>query len=277
MNATELERERTGGINEAARERILSRKGEPLFLADWERAVFIHYEVDAEILQREVPFQLDLRDGKAYVSLVAFTMRRMRPHLGGRLAAWLFKPIATHEFLNVRTYVRHNGEPGIYFLTEWLSNPLSVHLGPGTFGLPYRFGKIDYRHEHEKGEMRGIVTEANLRLEYSAEINPENEFTPCAKDSLEEFLMERYTAFTQCGSKSRYFRIWHPPWPQSSIEIKIGDDTLLTKTWPWFKNARLLGANYSPGVFDVWMGRPHGSNVFDEIAESRLESVPTSS
>lgn len=154
MNASELERERWGGINEAARERILSRKGEPLFLADWERAVFIHYEVDAEILQREVPFQLDLREGKAYVSLVAFTMRRMRPRFGGRFAEWLFKPIATHEFLNVRTYVRHNGEPGIYFLAEWLSNPLSVHLGPRTFGLPYRFGRIEYFHEHEKGLAR---------------------------------------------------------------------------------------------------------------------------
>ncbi len=79
MNATGLERERTGEISKAARKRMLSREGEPLFLADWERAVFIHYEIDPEILQRAVPFQLHLRDGKAYVSLVAFTMRRMRP------------------------------------------------------------------------------------------------------------------------------------------------------------------------------------------------------
>lgn len=257
MNATELERERTGGINEAARERILSRKGEPLFLADWERAVFIHYEVDPEILQREIPFQLDLLDGKTYVSLVAFTMRRMRPRFGGRLAEWIFKPIATYEFLNVRTYVRHNGEAGIYFLAEWLSNPLSVHLGPVTFGLPYRFGKIQYHHAHEKGELLGTVADTSGRLEYSAEIDRNSEFNPCTKDSLEEFLMERYTAFTQRGSQSRFFRIWHPRWLQTPIEIKILDDGLLTKTWPWFKNVRLVGANYSPGVFNVWMGRPH--------------------
>jgi len=280
MNATELARERTGDINAAARQRILSRKGEPLFLADWDRAVFIHYEIDPEILQREVPFQLDLRDGKAYVSLVAFTLRRMRPRLGGRLAEWFFKPIATHEFLNVRTYVRHNGEPGIYFLAEWLPNPLSVHLGPRAFGLPYRFGKIEYRHEHERGELHGMVSEGGAphavrvsswqnsngahgvtrptcRLEYSAEINPDSEFNPCAEDLLEEFLVERYTAFTHWKNKSRFFRIWHSPWPQTPIEIKILDDSLLTRTWPWFKNARLIGANYSPGVFDVWMGRPH--------------------
>ena len=256
MNATELARERTGGINAAARQRILSRKGEPLFLADWDRAVFIHYEVNPEVLQREVPFQLDLRDGKAYVSLVAFTMRRMRPYFGGRVTEWLFKPIATHEFLNVRTYVRHNGESGIYFLAEWLSNQLSVYLGPPTFGLPYHFGKIEYSHNLESGRLDGTVFNGFTRLEYSAEANPENELNPCAENSLSEFLMERYTAFTQRGSRSRFFRIWHPPWRQCSIEIEVGRDSLLKGMWSWFKQTRMIGGNFSRGVQDVWMGRP---------------------
>jgi len=102
--------------SDTARERLLSVAGEPLFLADWERVLMLHYEVEPDALQRVVPFELDLRDGRAFVSAVAFTMRGMRPRVGGRFAAWLFKPIATHEFLNVRTYVRHRGESGIYFL-----------------------------------------------------------------------------------------------------------------------------------------------------------------
>jgi hypothetical protein len=69
--------------------------------------------------------------------------------------------------------------------------------------------------------------------------------------------MERYTAFTQRGSRSRYFRIWHPPWLQCSIEIEVRKDSLLTGMWPWFKEARMIGANFSAGVRDVWMGRPH--------------------
>lgn len=259
MNATELAR--TGKISMAARERILSRKGEPLFLADWDRAVFIHFEIDPEILQRDVPFQLDLRDGKAYVSLVAFTMRRMRSRFGGKLAEWVFKPIATHEFLNVRTYVRHNGEPGIYFLAEWLTNRLAVHLGPRTFGLPYRFGKIAYQHEHESGELHGTVATASLRLEYAANIFCNSRFDVCIENSLAEFLMERYTAFTMLGPTARFFRIWHPPWPQTPVEINILDAGLLTNTWRWFKAARLIGANFSPGVFNVWMGRPHATGL----------------
>src|SRR5258706_14540524 len=114
----------------AARRRILSRRGEPLFLADWMRVLMIHFEVDADALQRDVPYELDLRDGRVFVSLVAFTMENMRSRLGGQLGAWLCRPIATLHFLNVRTYVRHDGESGIHFLAEWLSNRLAVKLGP---------------------------------------------------------------------------------------------------------------------------------------------------
>lgn len=110
-------------------------------------ALMIHFEVESAALQRVVPFELDLKEGRAFVSAVAFTLSRMRPRISGRIAAWLLKPIATHDFLNVRTYVGANGEMGIYFLAEWLSNRLSVTLGPRAFGLPYRFGKIAYQHD----------------------------------------------------------------------------------------------------------------------------------
>ncbi len=160
---------------------MLGVKGEPMFYADWLRAVFIHYEVEAGLLQCEVPFELDLHEGRAYLSLVAFTMRDMRPRIGGKLMALAFRPIATHGFLNVRTYVKHDGEPGIYFLAEWLSNPLSVHLGPPLFGLPYRFGRLEYRHDHETGKLHGLVIgkQPSGRLEYVSDVDGTSDFHPC--------------------------------------------------------------------------------------------------
>src|SRR6266567_6854101 len=136
-------------LSEAARARLLSVRAEPLFIADWSRVLMIHYEVDPVQLQRAVPFELDQHQGRAFVSVVAFTLRDMRPRLGGRFSAWLMKPISTHEFLNVRTYVKRAEETGIYFMTEWLSNRLSVALGPRLFGLPYRHGRIQYRRDDE--------------------------------------------------------------------------------------------------------------------------------
>jgi len=245
-------------FSDDGQERLLSVPGEPLLLADWERALFIHFEVDADALQRELPFELDLWDGKAHVSLVAFTMRDMRPRIGGKIAAWLFKPISTHAFLNVRTYVKQDGERGICFLTEWLSNRLSVALGPPLYGLPYRYAKINYQHAHEENQLSGVVkTEHGGQFTYEAQLVRENLFGPCEAGSLEEFLLERYTAFNWRGSSLRFFRVWHPPWPQVPAQVSIIDDLLLTSTWPWFSRAKLVGANYSPGVCDVWMGRAH--------------------
>lgn len=242
----------------AARNRLLSRRGEPLFFADWMRVLMVHFEVDAEALQRDVPYQLDLRNGRAFVSLVAFTMENLRPRFGGKLGAWLFKPIATHEFLNVRTYVQFKGEPGIHFLAEWLSSRLAVQLGPRTFGLPYRHGRIAYQHDQQQNEISGSVTDpkATACFAYQARVEADASPSPCAAGSLDEWLMERYTAFNAAGGRKKFFRIWHPVWPQCRAEVVLKDMSLLEKSWRWFRDARLAGANFSPGIHKVWMGRP---------------------
>lgn len=245
--------------NTIARQRILSQCGEPLLLAAWERVLMIHFEVDAERLQCDVPFPLDLWNGRAFVSLVAFTMRGMRPRLGGKLAALLFRPIATHDFLNVRTYVRHGDEYGIHFLGEWLSNRLAVRLGPTTFGLPYRYGKITCKPDWRDGNIQGRVVgvDNRARLAYHGELIAPATFQPCAAGSLDEWLMERYTAFNSAAGRKRFFRVWHRPWPQCAAAVKPDETTLLTAQWPWFESARPVGANFSPGFKEVWMGRPH--------------------
>lgn len=58
--------------SQLGRERMPSRRGEPLFLADWMRVLMMHFEVDALELQRAVPYQLDLYGGRAFSTLVAF-------------------------------------------------------------------------------------------------------------------------------------------------------------------------------------------------------------
>ena len=220
----------------------------------------IHYEADPVALQSCVPFELDLFDGRAFVSLVAFTLRRMRPRRGGRIGEWLLKPIATHEFLNVRTYVRANDEPGIFFLVEWLFNRLSVPLGPPVFGLPYRYGRIDYCHDRPLQGLSGRVEAKGGCFAYHGTATNER-FAPCEPGSLTEFLMERYTAFTRPSlGRRRLFRVWHEPWPQTPLVVETMATDLLATTGEWWNTAEYIGANYSPGV-EVWMGRPHKISI----------------
>ena len=241
----------------SAHRRMLAQRGEPLFIAAWFDALMIHFEVDAATLQRDVPFELDLWNGRALVSLVAFTMRGMRPRFGGKWATLLFRPIATHHFLNVRTYVRHGGECGIHFIAEWLTNRLAVMLGPRTFGLPYRYGLISYRRDITNGRISGRIADPKCRtaLTFKSRLAGPATFQPCAVGSLDEWLMERYIAFNSVNRVRRFFRVWHPPWPQRPAETVLGEQSLLIENWAWFKDARMAGANFSPGFETVWMGR----------------------
>lgn len=255
-------------LSDDARSRFEQIERWPLFFCDWDRALFMHFEVDPGILQPQIPFELDLYKGKAIVSLVAFTMRRLRLSIGGKLTALLTAPVATHPLLNVRTYIRHQGEAGIYFMTEWIPNRLSILIGPRTYGLPYRYGKLNYQHNHENGNLRGKVSPApgspgspgnnsSGQFAYEAAIETNTTFKPCANGTLSHFLLERYTAFTKWRKQTRLFRIWHEPWLQTQVNVTITDDSALKASGTWYQAARLVGANYSPGAVKVWMGRPH--------------------
>ena len=264
------------GTSEIAKRHLLSIRGEPLFLANWENLIFIHYETDPQELQRCVPYDLDCYHGRAFVSLVAFTMHGMRPRFGGRIGELLLRPIATHDFLNVRTYVRHKGEPGIYFMREWLSSRIAACLGPWSFGLPYRFGRIDYQPSTGCGsagdhERRGKV-EADARSFHFCATFEANDLGICTSESLDEFLLERYTAFTQFRKCRRFFRIWHEPWQQVPAKIQIATDDLIHSTGRWWRDARCIGGNYSPGV-NVWMGWPHAINSSGVVSSASEELI----
>ena len=240
-----------------ARERLSGELFEPVLLADWSEAVFLHFAVEPEVLQPFVPFKLDVYEEMAYVSLVAFTMRNMRPRRGGPWGAAILQPIASHEFLNVRTYVIHKGEVGIYFLAEWLPNKLSVWLGPPVFGLPYRLGETRYRHDPEDGFTGSVIDcSTGTSLCYEACSLERPNLDTVDSGSLDEFLLERYSAFTTFLGLKRRFRVWHSPWHCSATKAVVHDATLLSLTGAWADAAHLIGAHYSPGFRDVWMSLP---------------------
>ena len=135
----------TDALSEAARQRLLSIGANRSFSRAGTALFFIHYEAEPESLQKCVRFDSICVMVGHSSALSPLRLLGCARESGGRIGEWLLKPIGTHGFLNVRTYVHHNGEPGIYFLAEWLSNALAVRLGPWTFGLPYRYGHLQLR------------------------------------------------------------------------------------------------------------------------------------
>jgi len=158
----------------------------PIFYADWTEPVFIHFAIDPEKLQEHIPYELDTFEGKAYITLVAFSMRQLRPTKGGWMTRWITKPMGDHSFLNLRTYVKNGNEGGIHFINEWLNSKVAVLLGPITFGLPYHFSQIDYNIDPQESEFAGSVTCDRKTLEFSATA-ADQEWSQAEPDSLDEF------------------------------------------------------------------------------------------
>jgi uncharacterized protein YqjF (DUF2071 family) len=236
----------------------------PLFLADWRRVLFIHFAMDPQILAPIVPFPLDLYDGRAYVSLVAFTQARLRPAFGPRLARVLTAPLAEHAFLNVRTYVRgprgscREHERAVYFIAEWIPNRLAAFVGPRTYGLPYRLGRLAYDHAPEDGRLRGRVQAGDAALVYDASTaGTVDALAPAEPGSLTHFLIERYAAYTVRHRVRRRFAVRHAPWPHIDAVVDVMDQSLLAVAAPCLgRLGRPGAATYSPGVHDVVICAP---------------------
>ncbi|CAJ1426838.1 unnamed protein product, partial [Effrenium voratum] len=98
----------------------------------WENALFVHWPVPAPHLAELLPRGLepDIMDGSAWVGLVLLTERGVSSQLGRCL------PPIDHLGANVRTYVRHNGVPGIFFWSLECSSVLAS-LGARLAGIPY--------------------------------------------------------------------------------------------------------------------------------------------
>jgi uncharacterized protein YqjF (DUF2071 family) len=226
----------------------------PLLVADWRDALFIHFRVDPAKIQALVPLPLDLIDGQARVSLVAFTQQRLRPAIRSKAAEFLSRPLARHEFLNLRTYVRHNGEPGIFFVSEWIPNSLAVFLGPRLYGLPYKLAQLAY-HTTRGYAMRHVVAdggESSLHFSCVARWEANTLGAVSERGSETEFLLERYTAYTHHRGLLRRFRIAHEPWLQIPVSSTMVRRDLISQI--------PLGephcAHYSPGLRDVQITAP---------------------
>jgi uncharacterized protein YqjF (DUF2071 family) len=225
--------------------------------ADWRHFVFAHFSLPAELLAPHVPFQLETYEGRAYVSLVFFTLERMQVAGAGPASRWLLRPISDHPFLNVRTYVVHEGRPGICFLAEWIPNLLSRFLGPLTYGLPYRLGAFTRELRPADGVGRIGLREARhpaeLTLTFPILGSPA---APSAPGSIDEFLLERDTAYTFRGKVRRRFEVRHEPWQTTRADWLRFDTGLIARTFPWFRAATFHSAHLSDGVRNVEMSRP---------------------
>jgi uncharacterized protein YqjF (DUF2071 family) len=178
------------------------------YYQEWNNVVFLHWEVDLEILKQLIPdnLEIDLYDGAPWVSIVAFTMEKIRPR---HLPSIGF--VSNFDELNIRTYVKYGGKTGVYFLSIEAGSSLSCRLAELMSGLPYRYSKI----ERSEKQFRSFNLKNNdtFKIDFSIGKMIEN------KNTLDNWLTERYALFQNAKENINQFEIHHLEWPLHDLSI----------------------------------------------------------
>lgn len=187
-------------------------KGNWKYYQEWNNAIFLHWQVDYEELRKFVPedLEIDLYDGKPWISVVAFTMEKIRPK---NLPA--FPPISDFDEINIRTYVKSEGRTGIYFLSIEGGTKLSCKIAKRLSELPYRFSYI----KRDKTSYKSYNSEFKDKLELKFSIGDRIS----EKSTLDTWLTERYALFQDTNDSINQFEIHHLEWPIKEIDIEFLD------------------------------------------------------
>ena len=179
----------------------------------WCNLLFAHWPVAVDAMRALVPpqLELDLFEGQAYIAVVPFEMREVSPRLLPSMPWLSFFPE-----LNVRTYVKYKGRPGVYFFSLDAGNPVAVWIACNFYHLPYfdatmacQKTVIADQKQFRYKSLRSTGSNVELDITYGP-IGPVYQSKP---GSLEHFLTERYCLFTVFSGTVYRGDIHHKPWP----------------------------------------------------------------
>ena len=191
----------------------------------WVDLLFAHWPIEPDAIRPLVPdgLELDLFDGRAYLGIVPFRMEDVGPR-------GLPAPPVAGAFpeLNVRTYVRHAGRTGVWFLSLDAGSRVAVEGARTTFHLPY------FEATMSVGRVREVVDYRSVRIDhrgpparFEARYRPVGPVELAAPGSLEAFLTDRQRLFALDGD-GRILRteIRHRAWPLQPAAARIGVETM---------------------------------------------------
>jgi len=183
-----------------------------------------NYEVDPSLLAGRVPAgtELDLHDGKCFVSLVGFMF------LDTRVLGFLVPFHINFEEVNLRFYVRRQADDemrrGVVFIKEIVPRSAIAAVARILYGEPYEAWKMGHlRNESTVGySWRKLDTrnQIEIRIGESQGVPPD--------DSHGSFIIEHYWGYTKrAENRTDEYKVEHPKWELFStlnpkIEVDFG-------------------------------------------------------
>ena len=192
--------------------------------ADWKNLIMANYVIDSAVLKSYLPnkTELDLFNGKAYVSLVGFMF------MNTRLLGFKIPFHVNFEEVNLRFYVRYNDngvwKRGTVFIKEIVPK-LAISLIANTV----------YHEKYDTKKMKHFIAETanELSLSYqwkhqgkwnAIEAIVEKPAQPMIPGSAEEFIAEHYWGYSKYNSTTTFeYNVQHPAWKTFPLKSYVID------------------------------------------------------
>ncbi len=191
--------------------------------AHWSNLCIVSYSVDPSLLERHLPrgLELDTRDGRAIVSLVAFDFHKTKV-FGAR-----WPGLTNFPEINLRYYVRAGERIGVCFVREFVPRRLVALIARRFYNEPYDAAPMssvvtndaDRMDVHHRITLNGKQHLLHLRASGDPVLP--------GPDSLEHFIKERPWGFgTDRRGRTVRYRVVHPVW-------KVRHARIVQLDWDW--------------------------------------------
>lgn len=193
----------------------------------WCDLLFMHWPVDSASIRSQIPagLDLDLFEGRAYVAVVPFRMENVGPR-------GLPAPPLAGAFpeLNVRTYVRHQGSPGVWFFSLDAADRVAVEGARASFHLPYYHADMAVSQGSEIVDYRSDRTDdRGGPARFAARYRPTGPVERFEPGSFEVWSTDRQRLFA-LDRRGRLVRteVRHAPWPLQPATVRIEMNSMLS-------------------------------------------------
>ena len=179
--------------------------------AEWSNLVLFNYAVETALLEPHVPSgtELDLFEGRAYVSLIGFEFNRTRV---------LGVPAPLHrsfEEVNLRLYVRRGERRGVAFIRELVPRYAVAAIARTAFGENYQCVPMTHRIDADGADtIEAEYTWGPARSRCAMRMETEGAAHLPAEGSLAQFITEHYWGYSaQRDGGSLEYEVQHTQWP----------------------------------------------------------------
>ena len=188
----------------------------------WTNLAYVHWRYEPSVIQALLPegLEVDTFDDSAWVGLIPFSMRDVGvprlppvPYFGD------------FPEVNVRTYVKRNGVPGVWFFSLDVNRLAPALVARTTYLLPYCWGRAS-------NELSDDVLTTTVRRRWpdiaSTRIQVRVGDAIAESNELENFLTARWGLYSRgIGKSLMYAPVDHEPWALQRAELVSLEDTLI--------------------------------------------------